>query len=108
MLSITDLLGKIVEPTKFSDNEMEWLVNSGMRMRVIDVRYEEDSVYMLTVDLSEFVDYNKMYMHYNFYDENGKPCLNVYESGMIGPDNLDTLYIEDTTFHAMLNIIESS
>ena len=106
MSQITDLLGKVVEPTKLSDNEMEWLVNSGMRMRVIDVKYEEDSVYKLVVDLTEFVDYNRTYMHYNFYDADGEPRLNVYQSGMIGPDNLDTLYVEDNNFQQFIKIIE--
>lgn len=99
-------IGRVVEPTALSDNEMEWAVNSGMRMRITDIAYVDDDCYKIDVDLSEFVEYNKDFLQYNFYDKHGIPGLNVYEAGYIGPDHKDVLYIGEGTFEQILKIIE--
>lgn len=100
------LLGKVVEPTLFSDNEMEWVLNSGMRMRVIDVQWFDLNCWRIDVDLTEFVEYNKPFLQHNFHDRDSVPCLNVYEAGYILSDNREILYIEEDTLDQMLKIVE--
>jgi hypothetical protein len=95
-MTMTDNLqwiGRVIEVLPECDNEFEWNVDSGMRMRITGIRWVDHEVAEISVDLSEWTEHNLPHMQSNYYDKDGVPCLNAYEAGMI-KNHCDYLYTE--------------
>jgi hypothetical protein len=77
-------------------------LDTGMKGRVRAVRdmafLGDTDMLIVTLDLTEFVEYNKPYMQHNYYDRGGERCLNAYEAGCIRADNLVDVYMDAATF----------
>jgi hypothetical protein len=98
---------RTIEIRSKCDSEFDWNVDSGMRMRITGIRWVDDDVAEISVDLSEWVEYNQRHMQSNFYDKDGIPCLNAYEAGMI-KNHCDYLYAERGDWTQWFSVIKEN
>ena len=77
--------------------DLESYCEAGMKAKITGIvleRMEEkeaDLVYKITLDYSQFDDYNKNFETANYYDNNGNPTLTAREAGFYHIQ--DTLYL---------------
>lgn len=67
-------LSKLIE-------ECEGYAEEGMRARVIKVDVEDEDVFCVTLDFSDFDEYNRQFESSNYYDKAGSPTLTAREAG---------------------------
>jgi hypothetical protein len=84
---LTEYVNKIVTFTKRAE-DLEAYPEEGMRARIVSIRGDgihkddiEDHIYIVTVDYSEFDEFNKTFESSDYYDKNGSPCLTARQAG---------------------------
>lgn len=91
------LQGKIIEFTEGVERT-ELMPNTGMRGRIVDYSVElagtEDEHFNVLIDMSEFVEYNRLHMRANFYDANRVPCETWEESGLYPSNHRESCYMD--------------
>lgn len=83
-----ELVGKVIVFTK-NIEDFENYAEANMRARIVRIDEEtnlsrplEDQLFVITVDYSEFNDYNRQFESANYYDKSGKPNLTAREANM--------------------------
>lgn len=60
-------------------------LEAGMRARIVNVREQQDDVFVVTFDQGEFEKVNKPFESSNYFDEKGVARLNAREAGQYKP-----------------------
>ena len=75
--------------------ELEIELDSKMKGRIVSVSQpDEDDVVLVTIDTSDFVDYNEFYAKKNYYPRfgYGDPCFTAREAGLWPDDEKHDVY----------------
>lgn len=72
--------------------DKEGYLEKGMRGRVTGAIVDGDDLVTLTVDLTEFDEYNKAFESKGYFDKNRNPVLTAREAGYYKP--VDTVYFD--------------
>ncbi len=89
-------IGKVIT-FKPACEDLESYCEAGMKAKVISISLErkeekeQDLVYLVKLDYTDFDDYNRKFETANYYDKSGSPILTAREAGFYKP--LDTLYL---------------
>jgi hypothetical protein len=74
--------------------------------QVIEEVHECVKIYF---DFSTYIDFNRIKMKPNFYDDNGRPILTAEESGMLPIDGVESYYFEgNDTVEKYFTILEEN
>jgi len=83
----------VIECTKRISN-CESFLEVNMRGRIVSYQLQHDDIYKLTIDVSEFEDYNIPLMSNDYFDKEGNPILNAIEAGYYPVNKKEIIYID--------------
>lgn len=74
--------------------DLEDYADKGMRLTITGIRSDHDEVAVLAVSYAKYDEHNKAFEKRNYYDKQGKPCLNAREAGFYKEH--DSMYVMET------------
>lgn len=103
MSNIDHFVGKNIEFLAGVDN-LEDYAEPNMRARVIGWSDMGDGCIVVSLDYSDFDEYNKKFESRNYFDRNGTPCLSAREAGYYKVK--DHIFMEASTVDDIIRCID--
>jgi hypothetical protein len=93
MKTFPNIQNKIIEFTPEVEKD-ETMFDAGMRGRVTDYQIQHEDVVKITVDFSQFEEFNKQFEKATFYGKDGQANLKWSESPFYPNNKVEIIYVD--------------